>query len=239
MNPRTAEILLAAIREFIETGNPVSSGELYGKYRFEVKPATIRNELAELDAEGYLAQPHTSAGRIPTDRGYHFFVEHILEGLDAISERNMRRDVGAMRNEISRGALDDMVVDLAEALGMLGVGYEAEEEKVSKHGLDDLVQELISEGEIREMNEITEIIKDFEALDERLKNFANSVKRSRAPNVFIGRSPITKSPHLSVIADSLRVPGGEMIVIAAVGPKRMDYESNLKFFTDLRRAVEQ
>ena len=67
MTDRTAQILEAAIQEFINTGEPVSSGLLYDRYDFGIKPAMIRLELDELEDGGYLEQPHHSAGRVPTD----------------------------------------------------------------------------------------------------------------------------------------------------------------------------
>src|SRR5580700_8422643 len=78
MNERTSQILEAAIQEFIDSGEPVSSGRLYEQYDFGIKPAMIRLELDALEEEGYLQQPYHSAGRIPTDRGYEFYAARAL-----------------------------------------------------------------------------------------------------------------------------------------------------------------
>ena len=239
MNPRTSDILIAAIREFIESGEPVSSGELYGRHQFPVKPATIRNELADLDEAGYLVQPHTSAGRVPTDKGYVFFVETVLRELADFPHARMPHRMGVMYAEFFRGAFDDLVSYLAEELRVLGVGYETGGGAIYKSGLDDLVEELVAEGELSRISEITDIIKDFEAMDERVNALRHFIAKNGAPQVFVGRSPITKSPHLSVIADAFRIGDGETFVVAAVGPRRMDYEENLRFFVNLRRMVEE
>ena len=69
---RRLSILNAIIREFIETAEPVGSQTIMMSYHFSVSPATIRNEMAELENEGLICQPHTSAGRIPTDTGYRY-----------------------------------------------------------------------------------------------------------------------------------------------------------------------
>lgn len=74
MEKRTEEILLAVIREHIKTAQPVGSEVLQTKYKIGVSSATIRNELALLEREGYIAQPHTSAGRIPTAKGYAIWI---------------------------------------------------------------------------------------------------------------------------------------------------------------------
>ena len=77
---RSRRILAALVREYIATGEPVPSSQLTGAAGLGVSSATVRNELARLEEEGFLQQPHTSAGRIPTDRGYRFYVDLLLEG---------------------------------------------------------------------------------------------------------------------------------------------------------------
>src|ERR671923_1462812 len=77
LGERQAAILRAVVREYIRTAEPVGSKHLVGTYNMNVSPATVRNDMALLEELGYLAQPHTSAGRIPTDRGYRWFVDSI------------------------------------------------------------------------------------------------------------------------------------------------------------------
>jgi heat-inducible transcriptional repressor len=75
LGDRQAAILRAVVREYIRSAEPVGSKHLVGTYHLNVSPATVRNDMALLEELGYLAQPHTSAGRIPTDRGYRYFVD--------------------------------------------------------------------------------------------------------------------------------------------------------------------
>jgi heat-inducible transcriptional repressor len=75
---RARRILYAAVTEYIATGEPVGSRKLAKRYGLDVSPATIRNELADLEESGYLAQPHTSAGRVPTDKGFRAFVDALV-----------------------------------------------------------------------------------------------------------------------------------------------------------------
>lgn len=75
---RRAEILGLVVNEYIDTAAPVSSRALVDRHRLRVSSATIRNELARLEEEGYIAQPHTSAGRVPLDRGYRVYVEELM-----------------------------------------------------------------------------------------------------------------------------------------------------------------
>ena len=75
LDERKARLLRAVVHEFIHTAEPVGSRSLGERYSLGVSPATIRNELAVLEEQGYLSHPHTSAGRVPTDRGYRFYVD--------------------------------------------------------------------------------------------------------------------------------------------------------------------
>ena len=78
LNDRKKQILQAVIEEYINTAEPVSSGTLVEKYGLEFSSATIRNDMADLEKEGYLEKPHTSAGRIPSVKGYRFYVDELL-----------------------------------------------------------------------------------------------------------------------------------------------------------------
>ena len=78
LSERRQQLLQYIIDEYVTTAQPVGSNALVEKYRLPISAATIRNEMAALEEEGYIAQPHTSAGRVPTDRGYRFYVEALM-----------------------------------------------------------------------------------------------------------------------------------------------------------------
>jgi heat-inducible transcriptional repressor len=79
LSDRAKDVLKVVVQEFISKGDPVGSSQLTARGDFEVSPATMRAVLADLEELGYLEKPHTSAGRIPTDRGYRFFVDTLLQ----------------------------------------------------------------------------------------------------------------------------------------------------------------
>lgn len=79
LDDRARDVLRAVVQEFIASGDPVGSQQLTRRGEFDVSPATMRNVLSELEALGYLEKPHTSAGRIPTNQGYRFFVDSLLQ----------------------------------------------------------------------------------------------------------------------------------------------------------------
>lgn len=222
MQQRTASVLSVLVREFINTGQPISSKYLYETQNFKVKPATIRAELNVLTELGFIEQLHTSGGRVPTNSGYQFFVETLMAGED---DQEGRQKV-FYKNPIRRDfeALDDFVGEIADSLRLLGVGYQIKGEAVYKSGLDELVAAL----DFDDKRDIFDVISDFEMIDERVANILDYLDGA-VPKVFIGRSPVTKSRYLSVVADCYNL-GNRKAVIMAIGPKRMDYQKTINIF---------
>ena len=73
------QIFSAIVEHFIETAQPVGSKTIIVSYKFDVSPATVRNDMAELEEEGLIFQPHTSSGRVPTDAGYRLYVDELAD----------------------------------------------------------------------------------------------------------------------------------------------------------------
>ena len=116
LDERKTAILRAVVQEYIETALPVGSGHVAHAAGVRVSAATVRNEMAVLEQEGYLRQPHTSAGRVPTDKGYRFFVDHLaLPGrLDRVRAEQVREFFGS-----SHGAIEQMLQDTSRLLAGL------------------------------------------------------------------------------------------------------------------------
>lgn len=79
LDDRKQKVLLAIIHDYIATAEPVGSRTIAKKYKLGVSPATIRNEMADLEEMGYIEQPHTSAGRVPSERGYRYYVDYLMK----------------------------------------------------------------------------------------------------------------------------------------------------------------
>jgi heat-inducible transcriptional repressor len=107
---RSGRVLAALVREYIASGEPVPSSLLAGDPGLGVSSATVRSILARLEADGFVQQPHTSAGRIPTDRGYRFYVDLLLDSKR--SSRTAQAVEARLRRE-SAGALADSVLSQA------------------------------------------------------------------------------------------------------------------------------
>jgi len=116
LEQRKAYILATVVYEYIATGDPVGSQSLTQKYNLGVSSATVRNEMAELEAGGYLVQPHTSAGRVPSDSGYRTYVDDLMQPeVLAVPERRRIRDE---LRDASR-ELDEIIDNATRVLGRL------------------------------------------------------------------------------------------------------------------------
>ncbi len=116
LDKRKAYILATVVYEYIATAEPVGSQTLTQKYNLGVSSATVRNEMAELEASGYLVQPHTSAGRIPSDSGYRTYVDQLMQPEELGSEERKR-----IREEMRDASheLDEIIDHTTRLLGRL------------------------------------------------------------------------------------------------------------------------
>ncbi len=116
LDKRKAYILATVVYEYIATAEPVGSQSLTQKYNLGVSSATVRNEMAELEASGYLVQPHTSAGRVPSDAGYRTYVDRLMQPEElSVEERRRIRDE---LNDATR-ELDEIIDHTTRLLGRL------------------------------------------------------------------------------------------------------------------------
>lgn len=116
MDDRKTKILSAIIQDYITTAEPVGSRTIARKYRIGISPATIRNEMADLEEWGYLCQPHTSAGRVPSNKGYRFYVDFLLP------ERKLNEKERSLIEKLFKrrvSEIEDLIEAAANAISML------------------------------------------------------------------------------------------------------------------------
>lgn len=116
LDDRKSSILRAVVEEYISTAQPVGSGHVAAAPGVAVSPATVRNDMATLEQDGFLAQPHTSAGRIPTEKGYRYFVDHLTG--EAILDRASKQQVRAFFDR-AHGELERVLADTSRLLSDL------------------------------------------------------------------------------------------------------------------------
>ena len=234
LTERQKSILDAVIREYVTMAEPVASEHVVRKYRLPYSPATVRNELVALDQAGYLAQPHTSAGRVPTDKGYRFFINH----REVRSEENVpSREERAIR-ELSR--LSDPAEFMKQASRLMAhltrnfvlAGF-PEEELFYKSGISQVLRE-------PEFSDF-ELLREFSALIDSIEDDITrwlGTGELDEPRTFIGgENPIRRARHYGMIISSLETPFEKESVILLMGPKRMDYEHNLAILKHFQEAL--
>jgi heat-inducible transcriptional repressor len=223
LSERSFEILEAAIREYIDSGEPVSSSLLYKKYDFGIRPAMIRAELSILAEQGYLEQPYHSAGRVPSNRGYEFFAQKMIAAEQAAARSE------ELARLLRRGAWADLLDHMSSQLGIVSAARETGG-LVHKDGLDALMEHL-PWGPRESM---MDVIRDFEALDRRIEAAKEVFRKDDFLEVFIGRkSPVTRSDDLAVMTANYDVDGSKVFVLA-IGPKRMNYDKAASMLRGLK-----
>ena len=180
ISERQREILDSLVQEYINSAQPVSSQLLEKKHGFKICPATIRNEMQKLTDKGFLCQPHTSAGRIPTDKGYRFFVDKWFE--EKLSEPN--KPLG-IEDWFPKDFSDDfkliqlLTKNLALASSSLVLSYLFSDEILWKEGWEKVFQE----PEFREKKYTFSFIKFLENFEENIEK----VEADPAVKNYIGR----------------------------------------------------
>lgn len=113
LDERKRRVLRALTDDYIETAEPVGSRHLVRKFQLGVSPATVRNEMADLEEAGYLHQPHTSAGRVPSDKGYRYYVDELM---DRWAPGDMERAAWLRRVRTARLIMEEVIHEAARLL---------------------------------------------------------------------------------------------------------------------------
>jgi heat-inducible transcriptional repressor len=228
MTDRQKQILSAIIEQYAEVASPVGS-KLLAKI-FNVSSATIRAEMSELERAGFIAQPHTSAGRIPTDKGYRLYVNDIANNDQvAVPERRAEKALsmrvhGAGRPEQTIKNAVDTLVQLTHNLGMATIGGQ-----LYMSGLSNLFgqPEFIQAGQVRQVA----------VLLDNLEPWLREAAPNQPLSVYIGReNPIGRAAGCTLIISRFRSPFSDRSYIGTLGPTRQSYK---EVMTLVRRAGQE
>lgn len=218
MTDRQAKILAAIIEQYAEIAVPVGSVTL--AKLFGVSSATIRAEMAKLEDMGYIEAPHTSAGRIPTDKGYRVYVNGITDatmselpsGLDR-SARTIEAHVNSHVDKADRAIRSavDSLVELTGNMGFATIGRELYTNGISR---------LFSQPEYMSGQHIQAVARLIDNIEPWLREAAPN----EPLNVFIGsENPIGKSSGATLIISKFRSPYSDASYIGVIGPTRQNY----------------
>jgi transcriptional regulator of heat shock response len=225
LTDRQQKILTLIVEEFSRNKKPIGSKEFAKKYFPNLSSATIRREFNFLTKKRFLDQPYWSAGRVPTNKLYQWFIETQEKNFDF--EKDF--DYWAKRlEELKNLSFAETTKEIAKLCESLAIGYLPMEEIIFKYGLK-LFFEQLKEMSLVKWERIWE---DLDYLDERLKKVAKDLMKEEI-KIFIGEeSPITRDENLSVMSYTLPIRKQKTLLVL-VGPKNLICKRN---FTILEAA---
>ena len=233
ISERQKQILCQIVEEYAETASPVGSVTL--AKLFGVSPATIRAEMARLESFGLIAQPHTSAGRVPTDAGYRYYVNCLgnndsweetdemladqIPELHGVDDSQYGRAVHVIERRVTsqsqadaaiRRAVDSLV-ELTGNLGLATIGGQLYLAGISQ---------LFTQPEFMDTRRVQSVAKLLDNLEPWLKEAAPG----EPLNIFIGHeNPIGRNSEVSLIISKFRSPFSDRSYIGVLGPTRQNY----------------
>lgn len=231
MTDRQKRILSAIIEQYAEVASPVGSS-LLAKV-FNVSSATIRSEMAELERLGFITQPHTSAGRIPTDKGYRYYVNSISTQIN--DEPKDRASKALMSRVQHAGAPDRMIrnaVDtLVELTHNLAIATTANNQLYISG-----IGNLFTQPEFFDILQVQEVAKLLDNLEPWLKEAAPNEPLS----VYIGQeNPIGRTAGCTLIISKYRSPYNDNSYIGTLGPTRQSYREVMNLVSLAGQELEE
>lgn len=230
MTDRQKQILSAIVEQYAEVASPVGSSLL--AKAFEVSSATIRAEMADLERQGFIMQPHTSAGRVPTDKGYRFYVNQLqdqqgqLEAGRAERALTARVESGGLPERTIRNAVDTLV-ELTHNLGLATIGNQ-----LYMSGLSNLF------GQPEFMN--GQQVQQIANLLDNLEPWLMEAAPNKPLSVYIGHeNPIGRSAGASLIISRFRSPYSDHSYIGVLGPTRQQYRETMTLVKRAGEALEE
>lgn len=230
MSDRQQKILNAIIEQYAEVASPVGS-TLLAKL-FNVSSATIRAEMSELERLGYISQPHTSAGRVPTDKGYRYYVNRLNDD-DSLPETSRAQRALSARvynagvpERMIRNAVDTLV-ELTHNLGLATIGHQ-----LYMSGLSNLF------GQPEFMNSLQ--VQQVARLLDNLEPWLRETAPNEPLSVYIGQeNPVGRTAGCSLIISRFQSPFSNRSYIGTLGPTRQSYRDVMRLVAKAGEQLEE
>ncbi|MFH0856999.1 MAG: hypothetical protein V1860_03820 [bacterium] len=233
MDNRKSNLLNSIIEEYIDSAEPVGSGLIVEKYKLNVSTATVRNEMMELEKEGYIYQPYTSAGRVPTENGYKFYAGNMDKKRDVNLAVKKKLQEILMQNDDSEVKIKNIAKKIAQ---------ESNEIMIIAFGAMDIyytgISNLFAQPEFSEHRLVCSLSEVIDRMDEVIYKCYNSyAAETKGANILIGAdNPFDRS--CSAIITKFK-PDDKDILMCMLGPMRMDYGKNTALVEYARDLMSQ
>ena len=218
ISERKKNLLAIIIKEHLQTAAPVSSGVLVEKYKLAFSPATVRNEMMELEEEGFIYQPHTSAGRVPTEEAYRLFLEELLNLEEIKSLKEV--EIQALEALFSHEESDYKKTAKAIAeLSKSAVFWAFHKNNLYYTGLSNL----FSQPEFKQLDAVCDFSTVIDRLEEIIEEMFEGLPEGK--QFLIGK----ENPFGNFLSASLLKykDNKKLGVFGIISPMRTDYEKNL------------
>lgn len=235
MESREAKVLFGLVTEYIRSGKPVGSECLSEHLNLDISPATIRNILSALEEQGYITKPHTSAGRIPTDKGYRTYVNGLVaKDIAGRQQQKIASRFDALAEEYGRPsrAAAKLLSELSHLLAISGW--------MSAHDIQEAgLTQILNQGNDADQVAMREIAFLLEHVDNYLRQLSARSVAQGEPEIYIGsENPLFDAVYTSSLVRTIPLSSGETVVLMMVGPKRMPYQRNVALLNSVASILQ-
>ncbi len=211
------------VDEYISTAHPVGSLFLVERYRLTWSSATIRNDMALLEEAGYMFQPYTSAGRVPTEQGYRLYIEHMRP--KQLTQKNiatLEQTIDSLKDGSPRSLkkLSSILSDISGEVAFVST---------TEHTVFSGLQNLCQKPEFHDVEFMEDITRILDTIDEVLEGIRR--ERREEPTMYIGDEE-SFGKMCSVLLVSCLV-NKEKVIVGILGPLRMNYQKNIALLQSL------
>ncbi len=236
LDERKKRILEAIVRDYLHTAEPVGSRTIWRSYMPDLSPATIRNEMADLEALGMIVQPHTSAGRIPTDLGYRYYVDYMMKSrqLTVKEEEVISEGLNAIHQDVE-DALHQTLKILSHLLEYASVVATLNNKtRVYSSGFSHMLKQ----PEFSDMNftrQVLHTIEEEDLMAEMVKEYTTE----KGITIRIGgENSFKEVKNCSVVMSSYEMKNAAAGGIGVIGPTRMSYARVASILENLSRRLD-
>lgn len=234
---RKQQVLSAIVKHFINTAEPVGSNTILVSYKFSVSPATIRNDMASLEKEGLIYQPHTSAGRIPTDEGYRQYIDEMADyetahkkALQVLKQVSQQYNVEKVKNRIY-----DAVELIARSTENVSFATLPDNARTFYLGLANVLRQPEFATDSIRASQVVEVLER----NDRFVEILNSLDINDKVKIFIGKESLLEQiPSCSLMVTTYNIEGFQGY-FGIIGPTRMKYPFNRAIMEEIKKLIEK
>ncbi len=232
---RRMKVLRAIVKHFTQTAEPVGSNTILVSYNFHVSPATIRNDMASLEKAGLIYQPHTSAGRVPTDLGYRLFVDELTEYEEEkkAAAKAIQKAQHEIKTHQAKQKINDLVSLLAHVTQNASFATVPGSPRTFYLGLSNIVRQ---PEFLEDSNRASQVIEVFERND-RFVKLLNELDINDTVKFFIGKENIIPEIHSCTLLVTKVEYLDHEVYLGILAPTRCRYAFNKAVLEQIKELI--